>query len=67
MKTRSPTISGVPYGPLPMSRATSLWNVIGLARSHSVLPLSASAAITTSSRGFPYMVYKTPFSTAGDE
>src|ERR1700674_3290542 len=35
--------------------------------SQRVLPDVASAASTTSSRGLPYMVYRTLFSTAGDE
>ena len=37
-------------------RAASLWNVMGVACSQSVLPVAASQATTTSSRGLPYRV-----------
>jgi len=50
---RSPTISGVLYGPLPCSRAASLMNDIGVTCSHNVVPLPASAAITTSCPRLP--------------
>jgi len=55
VNTRSPTMSGVAYGPFPISGA-SLWKVMGVVYSQSVFPSSAFAASTTSWRGLPYIV-----------
>ena len=66
VNNRSPTMRGVEYGPFPISAAASLANVMGVVCSHSVWPVSAFAASTTSSRGLPYIVYNTPPSTTGD-
>src|SRR4029079_14410606 len=64
---RSPTISGVAYGPFPISRATSLSKVIGFACSHRVAPVSAFGAMTISSARLPYMVKSMLPSTIVDE
>src|SRR5262245_25913961 len=59
-------MSGVAYGPLPISGA-SLRKVMGVVCSHIVLPVWASSAVTVSCPGRPYIVYRTLPSTDGDE
>ena len=67
VKSRSPTMSGVEYGPLPISRPASLTNVIGVVCSQMVAPVSTFAASTTSWPGLPYIVYSVGPSTAAPE
>jgi hypothetical protein len=66
-KIRSPTIRGVECGPGPASTfMPDLW-AASIGVSHTVLPVSASRAITTSWEALRNMVYSTLPEITADE